>query len=584
MSNDKITPIGLLRTCFGSEHFPALFSGKETHTPALRLTGQIVKFTQDEEWITEIIKSGLPSDYNSNTLKEIKSMVSWNIENGFHEEPEKEKKSPPQLLIELVEAKGCELFHDTLGRPFILYIENEHLQVFPLASTAARRLLTRLFYKEYGRTLGQQQFKQACDLLEAMALFDGPERKVYLRVAPHDGQIIINLANKNGEVVIIGKNGYEITDKSPVMFVASPAMDEILKPEKGQESILRDFQLLLGLNDMAFTRVMAFLINCLNSDGPYLCLLVQGEQGSGKSFLTECCKALVDPSQAPKIRLPNNERDLMIQAKDNMVMLFDNVSGLTADISDALCSLSTGGGFLTRKLYTDDELMVFTQKRPFILNGIASYATRPDLLERSVSIQMHPMAENQRKGEENMRKEFERMRPALFAKLCEIVSCALRNFDETVTPTTVRMADAARWLVAAEPETGLPKGSLLNALQESQQEIILESLSQNSLAVALSQVARVKRFRGKVSELFTVLEQHRPSRYDRSFPSTPAHLSRALGMLRKPLEAAGIIVKHGHKARDGKYIEVYLADQHEEILSAIPQQHRTPTPEGGIEV
>jgi hypothetical protein len=40
------------------------------------------------------------------------------------------------------------------------------------------------------------------------------------------------------------------------------------------------------------------------------------------------------------------------------LLVFDNVSGMKWDMSDALCALSTGSGFSTRKYYTDDEARV----------------------------------------------------------------------------------------------------------------------------------------------------------------------------------------------------------------------------------
>jgi hypothetical protein len=59
----------------------------------------------------------------------------------------------------------------------------------------------------------------------------------------------------------------------------------------------------------------------------------------------------------------------MIQAKEYHLLVYDNASGMKGDISDALCTLATGGGLATRKLYSDDELQVFTASRPFIING-----------------------------------------------------------------------------------------------------------------------------------------------------------------------------------------------------------------------
>lgn len=99
---------------------------------------------------------------------------------------------------------------------------------------------------------------------------------------------------------------------------------------------------MLGLPDDAFHLVVAFLVNALKPSGPFMSLLVEGEQGTGKSFLCEVIKLLIDPNLATRLRLPGEPRDLMIQAKHSRLLMFDNTSGMRTDISDALCTLATG--------------------------------------------------------------------------------------------------------------------------------------------------------------------------------------------------------------------------------------------------
>ena len=69
-------------------------------------------------------------------------------------------------------------------------------------------------------------------------------------------------------------------------------------------------------------------------------------------------------------------------------------------LSDALCRLATGGGHSARTLYTDLEEISLAVKRPVILNGIEDVATRPDLAERALQIEL----EDNSRGETNVRK------------------------------------------------------------------------------------------------------------------------------------------------------------------------------------
>ena len=72
---------------------------------------------------------------------------------------------------------------------------------------------------------------------------------------------------------------------------------------------------------------------------------------------------------------------------------------MRAEMSDAPCVVATGGGMATRRLYTDDEQQVFVVCRPFIINTIADFANRPDLLERGTLLVLPPIPEGQRKTE-----------------------------------------------------------------------------------------------------------------------------------------------------------------------------------------
>ena len=89
----------------------------------------------------------------------------------------------------------------------------------------------------------------------------------------------------------------------------------------------------------------------LRARGPYPLLAISGEQGSAKTVLSKMLKALVEPNAAPVRALPREERELMIGANNGHLLTFDNLSGLRAWVSDALCRLATGGSFAVRQLY-----------------------------------------------------------------------------------------------------------------------------------------------------------------------------------------------------------------------------------------
>ena len=61
-------------------------------------------------------------------------------------------------------------------------------------------------------------------------------------------------------------------------------------------------------------------------------------------------------------------------------------------MSDPLCRLATGGGFATRKLFSDSDEVIIDAVRPIILNGITNGIIRPDLAERAISLNLPAIA------------------------------------------------------------------------------------------------------------------------------------------------------------------------------------------------
>ena len=142
-------------------------------------------------------------------------------------------------------------------------------------------------------------------------------------------------------------------------------------------------------SDNDFVLVVAWLFGALRAGGPFPVLAIAGEQGSAKTVLSKLLRALIDPNVAPVRALPRDERELFIAAGNGHVLAFDNLSGLPHWLSDALCRLASGGAFSTRRLFSDQDEILFAAARPIILNGIEEVITRPDLADRAILRRSH---------------------------------------------------------------------------------------------------------------------------------------------------------------------------------------------------
>jgi hypothetical protein len=171
--------------------------------------------------------------------------------------------------------------------------------------------------------------------------------------------------------------GWRVVDNPPVRFRRACAMLSLPTPTPGGNiEFLRDY-LNVGPDDRPL--VVAWLLAAMRPVGPYPVLCLHGEQGSAKSTTARVLRELVDPNAAPLRSEPREPRDLMIAANNGWVVALDNLSHVASWLSDALCRLSTGGGFSTRELYSDDDEMIFNATRPMILAALqAEQNTMPN--------------------------------------------------------------------------------------------------------------------------------------------------------------------------------------------------------------
>lgn len=134
---------------------------------------------------------------------------------------------------------------------------------------------------------------------------------------------------------------------------------------------------------------------------------------------------MVDSSKSPLIPAIADLRQQAISLGRRWVVVYDNLSGISSVQSDAICRTATGAGFTTRTLYADDEETVFEFVRPQLLTGIDSLATRGDLLERSILVNLKSIPAESRMGEVELEKQLDVIRPRILGALLTAVSQTL---------------------------------------------------------------------------------------------------------------------------------------------------------------
>jgi hypothetical protein len=284
-------------------------------------------------------------------------------------------------------------------------------------------------------------------------------------------------------------------------------------------------------------------------------LLFQGEQGSAKSTAERLVRALVDPSAAPLRTTPRNEHDLFIAADNAHVIALDNISTLAPWLSDALCRLSTGGGFSTRTLFENREEELFDGMKPVILNGITDVATRPDLLDRALVVSLPPIPDEERRPEAGLWSEFEQARPAILGSLLDAVSGALRSVEDVWLEGMPRMADFAIWVTAAEGALGWEPGAFMAAYADNRREAEDAALDADPVALAvLDLMADRDEWTGSATELWNELGDlvDEGVRKSKAWPGAPNALTGTLKRLAPTLRGVGIEYAEDRSGRSRK--------------------------------
>jgi hypothetical protein len=451
----------------------------------------------------------------------------------------------------------CEdVFHSPSGVAFADLVTDGHRETWPIRSKRFRTWLRRCYYQATGSPPSGSAIASALDLLEARAQFDAPQRAVNIRLAEHAGRIYLDLADDHWRAVAIGPDGWRVIGCPPVRFRRSPGMLPLLVPERGGSiEALRPFLNVSSHKD--FVLVVAWLLAALRPRGPYPLLAISGEQGSAKTILSKLLRALVDPNVAPARALPRDERELMIAANNGHLLAFDNLSGLPAWLSDALCRVASGGSFAVRQLYTDNEEVLFKAMRPTLLNGIEDVIRRSDLADRAIFLTLEPIREEQRCSETELWRDFEVARPAILGALLDAAVHGLRAADSVHLARLPRMADFALW--AAACETALwPAGTFSRAYAANRTAAIESAIEADPVAACVRQLMSERNsWTGSAADLLRVSVQRRGEHISRSgngWPKNPRALAGHLRRAQTSLRAVGIDIAFTREGRAGNRV------------------------------
>jgi hypothetical protein len=232
--------------------------------------------------------------------------------------------------------------------------------------------------------------------------------------------------------------------------------------------------------------------------------------------------------------------DIFVAAGVNHVVAYENLSQLSNAMQDALCVLSTGGGYARRKLYSDADEHVINVRRPWVVNGISACVTQQDLLDRTITVECPVIQSRQQSS--NLWLQFEHAQPALFGTLLNVACRALQilpgiTLAEDERP---RMLEFCLLGMAISQVLRRDARIFLKEFQDARRESISRTIDNSPVCTAIIEFMQHRHnYTASVKDLMAELEFLRPMGCD-SWPRSPKGLGDALRRAAPALRVLGI--------------------------------------------
>lgn len=403
------------------------------------------------------------------------------------------KVSQALQIFNLIKDKHCEIFSEkSSGEILVSFARNGHKQLASINSDNFSSWLYEMYKMATGLVPSQKAVSQAIMMAKSRAYNDAP-RSSFLRIAEQNKNIYINLADpmNNERAIEITPDGCNLVDESPVLFKTTAT--QLPLPEPDFSGSLNDLRPFLRVSDSDFALLCFWLFQAIIPDINYFILGLSAEKGSGKTFLTNLLKNVADPNTAGALNPLDKPEDYIAVAKNQQIFAIDNFSNIRRPVSDILCRIATGSGWMARKLFTNLDSVAINVSCAMILNDINLEIKYPDLLSRMLKVNLKPFAPGECGSEKQLRASFERAHPKILGALCSALAAALkhqRDYPDYHIDFNNRMTDSVTLWCRAELAGAVPfaPGTLKQVLLKQEDTGALEIMTGDPYLMALNEV------------------------------------------------------------------------------------------------
>jgi hypothetical protein len=458
-------------------------------------------------------------------------------------------KSLSDQLIKIIEAQpGVAFWHDASEDPYITLERDSHAEHHRIDSASFRKLAAHLLYREIGRSIAGASLQQALEALQGRALYDGEQHIACRRVGITDDELWLDPCRDDWQVYRITAAGWQLvpSDAAGVRFVRTRGQFPLPAPVRGGS--LETLRSLFAISDDGWIFVRAFLMSNFQARGERPVLELTGSEGSGKTTLMRALISIFDPNEGAIQRMPKEPADWFVAAKHRTALALDNLSSISGETSNTICTVSTGITMPKRALFTDADESALHAYASVAYTSIAPLsAFRPDLVSRTLPVEVSPVEEV--RPSQEIHALIEEYRPEWLGALMDALVMALRRRDAVAESLAnlPRLADLAILVEAAGPALNIDPGAFVAAVHEAKAQADVSTLDHFPVTGELLRMIDDQpghNWQGTVSDLLTTLVALAPLdlRTAPGWPRQANALSAQLRRLMKALRTSGIDV------------------------------------------
>jgi hypothetical protein len=447
-----------------------------------------------------------------------------------------EKQSTADRLVELALATYRFGVTDT-GETFAVRNDGPKIaRMMRGGRTSLRAELAAMYRREHKKTPNASALVDALTVLEGEAQDAAPE-KVYVRVARHGGNVIIDMGDAAGRAVEVRPGGWRILAEGPVLFRRSEFTCPYPEPVAGCD--VAELNDLLALDVDHFDLLVATDVAALLEDIPHPIATWLGEHGTGKSTRAEINQGIIDPSSAPLRSPPSTAENWAVAAMGSWCITVDNLSTIPDWFSDLLCRTCTGEAFPKRKLYSDDQNVVLRFMRCVQLTSIDPGDLKGDLADRLIAYEMNVIDEYV--AEDVLKRRAAEAAGRLFGAFLDLLAKVLAVLPTTKVQNPPRLAAYSHVLAAVDK---LRDTDALGTYREQRSSLARRVLDSDVVAVKVEAFMEDRNeWKGTARDLLERLTPEEPKRPPRGWPKTPQGMGQALTKIAPGLRKIGITVE-----------------------------------------